>query len=179
MSDNSFNVSDAITKAMLDKENLKRTAAMLKMIIDGEPKNINPIKQMPIPEMTVYSVHGKCFETQKELEEYCKVKNIDLSHSYINEYYREFAGRCDVIRRYKKGKIGTFYSACDEDGYGIYNFDRSIYRGEFIWEYNYGSISEYYNLFRDKGIVFSNDIYAKIDERNNKIIKEFQKRWNK
>lgn len=173
MSENGFNVSEATTtKAMLDKENLKRAGAMFKRIIDGEPKNINPIKEMPIPEMTVYSVHGNYFETEQELEEYCKAKNIDLSHSYIKEYYREFAGRCDVIRNYKKGKIEIFYSACDEDGYGIYNSERSIYCGEFVWEYNYESISEYYNMFRDKGIVFSNGIYAKQSDRYKRIIKE-------
>ncbi len=175
MSEKKYDVARSISQAMQDKEHLKRTGAILKRMIDGEPKNINPIKEMPIPEMTLYSVHGQYFETELELEQYCKDKNIDLSHSYVNEYYREFAGRNDVIRRLKKGKIGTFYTVSDTDGYGIYNYDRSIYRGEFVWEYNYGSLSDWYKIFRDKGIVFENDIYLKEEDRYNRIIKELKK----
>ena len=47
MYNKNYDMDDAISKAMLYKENLKRTGAMLKRMIDGEPKNINPIKEMP------------------------------------------------------------------------------------------------------------------------------------
>ena len=174
-----YDMSHAISNALKDKKYLKETANILKRFIDGEPKNINPIKEMPKPEMVLYRVHGKNFDTKDELEEYCKNNNIKLSKSSILEYYRNFASRSDVIRNYKEDKVGIFYSACDEDGYGIYNFDRSIYRGEFIWEYNYGHIRELYDIFRDKGIIFENDIYAKIDERHRKIMEEFDKVWYK
>ncbi len=40
-----------------------------------------------------------------------------------------------------------------------------------IWEYNYGHIGEIYSAFRDRGIVFENDMYAKIDKRNQYILK--------
>ncbi len=64
-----------------------------------------------------------------------------------------------------------FYTAVDEDGYGMYNNERSIYRGEFIWEFNYGQIREFYTPFRERGIVFENDIYAKADDRMQRILK--------
>lgn len=139
-------------------------------MFDGEPKNINPIKEMPEPELILYRVYGKTFDTMDELKKYCEDNNIETSKSSMLAYYRNFASRSDVIRSYKQDKIGTFYSVCDEDGYGIYNFDRIFYRGEFIWEYNYGYIEELYDIFRDKGIIFENDIYAKIDDKNRKIM---------
>lgn len=61
------------------------------------------------------------------------------------------------------------YTAVDEDGYEILNENRTINCGEFIWEYNHGSIRELYKPFKDKGIIFENDVYGKIDERNKKI----------
>ena len=63
------------------------------------------------------------------------------------------------------------YSSFDDDGYGIYNHKRSACTGEFFWKYNYGNISELYDAFRDRGIVFENDIYADINERNQQILR--------
>ena len=68
------------------------------------------------------------------------------------------------------------YTAVDEDGYGIYNNTRSVYRGEFIWEYNYGSIRDLYKPFKERGIDFVNDVYGKIDERVEKRLKYFREK---
>jgi len=64
-----------------------------------------------------------------------------------------------------------FYTAVDENGYGIYNFERSVYWGKFTWEYCHGSIRELYKPFRDRGIVFENDIYVKQDGKNKQLLR--------
>jgi len=61
-------------------------------------------------------------------------------------------------------------TVCDRDGYGIYNEERSIYHGEFVWEYNNGDIKNMYSAFRDRGIVFENDIYGKLAEQDRKLL---------
>lgn len=86
---------------------------------------------------------------------------------------KTLAGRSDVISK-SNSEISMLYTAVDEDGYGLYNNKRSIYCGEFIWEYNYGSIRELYKPFKEKGIVFENDVYGKIDESNQHILKYFR-----
>lgn len=43
----------------------------------------------------------------------------------------------------------------DEDGYGVYNYGRSVYEGEFVWE--------------------EADIYVQIDEENEKLMQLFKK----
>ena len=62
-----------------------------------------------------------------------------------------------------------------EYGYVIYNNKRSIYRGEFVWEYNYGGLNSAYKAFRDRGIVFEDDVYLKSDERNKQLSKSTRK----
>ena len=99
-----------------------------------------------------------------------KNHNTDFGDVCVIDYLGNVAGRSDVIRKtYKSGK-SKLYAACDEDGYAIYNFERSTYRGEFVWEYNHGSIREMYSAFRDRGISFENDIYDEIDKRHQKIL---------
>lgn len=156
---------------MFSKESLEKGARALERFIDGEPKNINPLTEIQKPEMTLYGIYGSYFDTPEELKNHCIIKGIPLDDAHVLEYIRIFAGRNDVIKKTNKDGKTMFYTAVDEDGYGIYNNERSIYRGEFIWEYNYGQIREFYNPFRERGIVFENDIYVKVDERMKLILK--------
>ena len=111
---------------------------------------------------------------EEELIEWAKEHNRDSDSIRVMDYLGTVAGRSDVIRvKYPDGK-DLLFTHCDEDGYGIYNYNRSIYRGEFIWEYSYGSISDMYKEFRDRGIVFENDIYAKIEESKKELFKKIK-----
>jgi len=146
----------------------------VKRYIDGEPKNVNPLTEIPEPQMRLYGFLGVFksvfFNTERQLIAYVKAHNTEFGSICVMDYLGKVAGCNDVIRlTYKNGK-SVLYRAIDEDGYGKYNPERSIYRGEFVWEYNHGRISEMYSAFRDRGIVFEDDVYAKIDERNRKII---------
>ena len=67
-------------------------------------------------------------------------------------------------------------NAVDEDGYGSFNTARSTYRGEFVWEFNYGTIDELYVPFRDREVIFERDIYREIEERNKRLLKRCQER---
>lgn len=160
--------SDELIDAVENKENEDNIGSLLKKFVDGDPKNVNPLTEIPEPQMRLYGFSGAFksafFDTEEELLEYVKTHNTQFGSICVMEYLGHVAGRSDVIRlTYKSGK-SVLYTSVDEDGYGKYNHERSIYRGEFIWEYNHGSIREMYSAFRDRGIVFEDDTYAKIDE---------------
>lgn len=152
---------ELLLKAMRqDNKYIKGTITTLKRMLDGEPVNINPLTEIPEPEMKLYFIGNNYFLTMEELLQYCRINRLSTNDLGILEYYRNFAGRSDVIKK-TSSTILNFYTAVDRDGYGLYNYERSIYRGEFTWEYNHGRIEEMYKPFRDRGIVFENDIYAK------------------
>ena len=158
---------------MNNKNYLKSILVDIKRFINNQSKNINLIEEISIPEMILYRVHGVSFDTKDELENYCNDNNIEISKSSMLAYYRTFASKRDVIRDYKEGEIGAFYSVCDCDGYdcGAYNHSRIIYFRELTWKYHQGHIRELYDIFRDKGVVFENDIYAKADDRKQKLLR--------
>ena len=159
-----------LAKAIHDETFMKKVSSSIVRMIDGEPVDINPLPELPIPEMRLYFIDDNYFESIDELLMYCRINKKSTKGLNIIDYYKNLAGHSDVIRK-SNSETSMLYTAVDEDGYGLYNNKRSIYRGEFIWEYNYGSIRELYKPFKEKGIVFSNDVYGKIDERNQHILK--------
>ncbi|MEE3342599.1 MAG: hypothetical protein VZS44_00730 [Bacilli bacterium] len=174
--------AETISKAFQDKEFVKKTSSILKKSCDGEPKNTNPLTEIPEPQMRLYGFSGvfnsAYFDTKEELNEWVKNHNTDFGDICVIDYLGKVAGRNDVIRKtYRDGK-SKLYAVCDNYGYGIYNFKRSIYRGEFVWEYNYGSLREMYSAFRDRGISFDNDIYDKIDKKYQKILELCREKKN-
>ena len=162
--------AEVLAKAIQDEEFMKRTSSSIVKMIDGEPVNTDPLLELPTPEMRLYFVDDNYFESIDELLMYCRINKISTKGLNIIDYFRSLAGRADVIRK-SNSETSMLYTAVDEDGYGLYNNKRSIYRGEFIWESNYGSIRELYKPFKERGINFDNDVYGKIDERNQHILK--------
>lgn len=156
--------AEALAKAIQDEELMKKASSSIVRMIDGEPVNIDPLPELPIPEMRLYFVDNNYFESIDELLMYCRINRISTKGLNIIDYYRNLAGRSDVIRK-SNSQTSMLYTAVDEYGYGC------IYRGEFIWEYNHGSIRNLYKPFKEKGIVFENDVYGKIDEGNHHILK--------
>jgi len=160
----------ALSKAVQNKKLLEHSASTLKRMIDGKPVNVNPLTEMPEPEMRLYFIGKNFFQTIDELLQYCRVNRLSTNGLGILEYYRSLANCSDVIKESSSTTL-MLYTAVDEDGYGIYNHERSVYRGKFTWEYNHGNIREMYKPFKDRGIIFENDIYAKQDERNQQLLK--------
>lgn len=168
---NMFADDDIVT---LEKEG-NEVGKILKRLFNGEPKNINPLTEIPEPKMRLYGFSGAFnsafFDSKEELKEWLKTnKTNNFGNVCVLDYLGRVAGRSDVIRITMKGEDPKLYTAVDEDGYGTYNAERSTYRGEFFWEYDYGDLSDEYAAFRDRGIVFENDIYKKIEERNKRIL---------
>lgn len=160
----------AIKKALQDKDLMEKTTSLMKKMYYGEPVNINPLPELPAPEMRLYSIGNDYFESIDELLEYCRKNHKTSEGLNVIDYYRNLAGRFDVIRK-SSNKTSILFTAVDRDGYGLYNNEISIYRGEFVWEYNYGSIRELYKPFKERGVNFENDVYGKIDEDDRQILK--------
>ena len=113
------------------------------------------------PDVVLYCVSNSCFFTEKDLEMYCKNNNISTKKAYTIEYYKSFAFRSDVL------KInGKYYAAVDEDGYGVFDSDKSIHHGEYLWNFEYGSLRTEYEFLKNIGIILEDDVYGKIDEKN-------------
>ena len=133
----------------------------------------NPLSEIPEPDMRLYSISNDYFESIDELLKYCRKNHKTSEGLTVLDYYKNLAGRSDVIR-VQNNKTSIMYSAVDEDGYGLYNNKRSIYKGKFIWEYNYGSIRNLYKPFKEREIDFVIDVYGKIDEREQNILRYFK-----
>lgn len=166
--------SDELIGAVENQNNEDNIGRLLNKLVDGEPKNVNPLTEMPSPKMRLYGFLGGFkkvfFDTEDKLLEYVKTHNISYGSIGVMDYLGKVAGCSDVIRLTYKSGESVLYTSVDEDGYGKYNPERSIYRGEFIWEYQHGNIREMYSAFRDRGIVFENDTYAKIDEYHRNLM---------
>ena len=164
-----------LAEAIQDNEFMEKVHSQIIKIVDGEPVNKNPLSEIPEPDMRLYSISNNYFESINELKKYCRKNHKTSKGLTVLDYYKNLAGSSDVIRK-QNNKTSIMYTAVDEDGYGIYNNTRSVYRGEFIWEYNYGSIRDLYKPFKERGIDFVNDVYGKIDERVEKRLKYFREK---
>ncbi len=159
----------AMLDAFEDDDLVERTSATLEEIWYGKPVNKNPLTKIPKSEMDLYYIKGHYFDTLKDLKVYCKSKGISRSGFFVVSYLRKCANRNDVIMKKSRDGNVMLYTAVDEDGYAIYDNERSIYCGKFVWNFENGDISELYKPFRDRGIVFTDDRYAKIDEKNREL----------
>lgn len=162
-----------LAEAIQDNEFIEKVHSKIIEIIDGKPVNKNPLSEIPESDMRLYSIGNDYFESIDELLEYCRKNHKTSEGLTILDYYKNLAGRSDVIR-VQNNKTSIMYSAVDEDGYGLYNNKRSIYKGKFIWEYNYGSIRNLYKPFKEREIDFVIDVYGKIDEREQNILRCFK-----
>ena len=124
--------AEALSKVFQDEEFVEETSKLLDRFCDRAPVNKNPLIEIPNPEMRLYHIDNNYFEFIDELLHYCRINNKSTKDLKILDYYREFAGCSDVIKNQDCNTI-MFYTAVDEDGYGMYNNERSIYRGEFTW----------------------------------------------
>ena len=137
--------------------------------------------QATAPEMCLFSISkiysetAAYFDTKEEMEEYAEMEGLDTARSYTIEYLRSFAGRSDVLKETDSNGAVLYFRAADDEGYGIYNRERSNREQEFIWEFSEGSIADMYAAFRERGIVFEDDVYGKMEEEEKKFLELCQK----
>lgn len=166
---------EGLVNALQDEELMDIRSQTMRSLMDGEPVNKDPLTNVPNPEMRLYGIFGTYFNTKEELENYCISKGFPMNHAYALEYIRNFAGRSDVIRKTNPNGECKYYVAVDENGYGVYNHDMSVYKGKFTWEFEYGSIEEMYSAFRDRGVEFEKNVYGKISEEKEQFLEMCRK----
>ena len=160
-------------------EHLKKTGEILiNMFNGGEPKNINPLTEIPEPQMKLYGYEGffdsVFFDTEEELKEHIKSNGVSGGFGgelCIVEYMGTMAGRSDVIRKTNKDGKQTLVTVATEDHIGYYNERRSYHQGSFVWEGTPGNLRAIYSAFKKRGIVLENDIYGQEDERRESLMK--------
>lgn len=170
-------VEEILPKILEDEELMHECYLQLVGIMDGNPVNIDPLQELPTSDMRLYSVDKNYFESIDELKTYCRMNKVSTKELNILDYYRNLAGRSDVIRK-SNSKTLMLYTVVDEYGYSLYNNKRSIYCGRPIWEYNHGSIRDLYKPFKEKGIILENDVYGNIDKHNQHILKYVRENSN-
>lgn len=120
------------------------------------------------PEMRLYGIGEIYFETMDELLKYCRQNQCSTQYLVVLDYYRNFYDHKDVIRK-TNSEISMFYAISNEHGYVWYGDELNMF--DENWEFNHGQISSLYKPFREHGIVFEDDIYAKESERTQQILK--------
>lgn len=120
------------------------------------------------PEMRLYGVDENYFETIDELLKYCRQNQFSTQRLVVLDYYRNFYDHKDVIRK-TNSEISMFYAISNERGYVWYGDELNMF--DENWEFTHGQISSLYKPFREHGIVFEDDIYAKESEKNQHILK--------
>lgn len=155
----------------------------LQRLVDGEPVNIDPIKEEPKVKMRLYGLIYKSginiyFDTEKELIDYIKEYGCLESLPTILEYLGNYLGRNDVIRKTIIDSKSKFYTRIDNNNYAIYNHKRSFYKGEHVWEYNHGNINDLYNEFIKRGITIkeNNINNVKVIKKINETYEEIDRR---
>lgn len=118
----------------------------------------------------------KFFESESECIKYYEESCEPFASICIIEYIGNFAGKNDVIG-YRDVTGEHYLAACDCKSYYDY-LPNENNPDVFCWQQVDGSIEWLYKMFRDKGIVFKNDIYAQIEEENQKLIKVIRQAFN-
>lgn len=115
------------------------------------------------------------FESEKECNDYYEKSSDPFAYVGVIEYFSQFEGKDDVIKltyrednEYKECII----SACD--GVSYYAYQSNAYENSndtSHWQNVVGTAEWMYVAFRNKGIIFKNDIYAKAREEQKKFVK--------
>ena len=147
----------------------------LRRFLDGEPKNVNPLKEIPNPKVTIYAVETEdivmYFNSQEEQIEYIKNNKNKKIKTYKIEYLGYVAGRHDVIKITTKKNETTMITPTDNTKYEVYNEKRSFYTGNYIWEENQGSFKTLYEELKKYGIKLSYDVYNEEYIKVNSIVR--------
>ncbi len=147
----------------------------LRRFLDGEPKNIDPLKEIPQPKITIYVLETEenniYFDTLQEQIEYIKNNKDKKFNSFKIEYLGYVAGRHDVIRTTRAKNEQFMLTPTDNTKYEVYSEKRSFYTGNYIWEENQGSLKSIYDELKKRGIKLSFDVYDNEYIKINKMVR--------
>ena len=104
------------------------------------------------------------FDTNEELnrylEEHKETLKKDFGTTYIVDYLGSAFGREQVLLETpQNGAKPLIITLVDNDGYAIYNKERSLKENKFIWDYEYksDSIKAIYNALIERGVITSHN----------------------
>lgn len=147
---------DSLINGVTDK-----SVRLLTELLNGPYVGIDPLTEIPDSQMTIYEVNGMFFDTYNEALIYAKGKNIDSNLIVTFDYLGTVAGRDGVIRRTDiEGKTELLVN-CVGESYDIYDNERSIHQGKYVWKHFRGSLKSIYDAFKNKGLVFKKDTEQK------------------
>lgn len=117
---------------------------------------------LPTPQMRLYSflgyVNKAFFDTEDELTEYIGSHDTRFGDISKVEFLGNALGQTDVIRIIYKDGRNEILTVINQNSYAIYNPNST-------WEYRHGNLRAIYQAFRDRDVTFTDDIYAKADEK--------------
>ena len=107
----------------------------------------------------IQALHGKGhqvygIDTDKE------TLKKDFGTTYIVDYLGSAFGREQVLLETpQNGAKPLIITLVDNDGYAIYNKERSLKENKFIWDYEYksDSIKAIYNALIERGVITSHN----------------------
>lgn len=131
-----------------------------------------------VSQMTIYCYyHGmtpKFCDSQKEVVAFENSDKISFVSPSVIEYIGTFAGRTDVIRKTTEDGQVKYCTPIDDEHYAIYDEEKSKKFRKHVWNNDIGSLKDTYNAFRERGIVFENDIYQKLEVEEQRLILEMK-----
>lgn len=158
------------------REELKQrtNASLIQNMLDGTPKNENPLRKTPNSQMRLYVLIGigqnLYFESKEDLQTIMKENPQGTYQWMIVDYIGNIAGRRDVIQITDQENKKELRVAINRNGYAVYNPERSKYHGDYIWEYQEGSLEELYQALRDSGVIFEEDVFQMIEDREREVL---------
>ena len=128
------------------------------------------------PDLRIYGVDnfssGVYFLNEADL--YHAVANYEIpfwSNIIVLEYYQEYAGRKDVIKKTdKEGKMGI-YAVESTNELRLLDIPASMEQRSYIWKIISGNLRKEYGVLRNIGITFTQDLYQEEEK-----LQELQKR---
>ncbi len=159
-----------------------KSVRLLTELLNGSYVGIDPLTEIPDSQMTIYGIREAFkkmvfFDTKEETEVYAKRKGIDVNNIKTFEYLGSVAGREDVIRKTTVSGETEFLVAIDEDGYGSYDKERSVWQNKFIWKYVHGNIKDIYDAFKARGQKLKEDRCGQIEEENQRLLELTKSVW--
>lgn len=158
------------------REELKQrtNASLIQNMLDGTPKNENPLRKTPSSQLRLYVLIGigqnLYFENKEELQAIIRNNQSESYQWMIVDYIGNIAGKKDVIQITDQENKKELRIAINRSSYATYNPERSKYHGDYIWEYHEGSLEELYKALRESGVIFEEDVFQMIEDREREVL---------
>lgn len=130
-----------------------------------------------IPRLYVFEgeFENSYFDTEEELKSHADSSRdlkifTDIS---MIEYLDSFAGKKDVIRKVNSDGSVKIYAACDCTQFYVCDVTNTENQenSSVDWMLHNGSVAGMYRAFRERGISFEDDIYARDEAEKKAFIK--------